>query len=108
MFGVVFTKHMFILGVKYSQKKKAECNLLNFLLGQAKMAVYPSRRRKLEGSWDCDVKIIFIRMIKSRLTIDFNFFSLMKDLGSFEKVWCVVNGLCAVKEEKLLFGGVLG
>ena len=108
MFGVVFNKHMFILGFKYSQKRKAKCQLLNFLLGQAKMAVYLSRKRKLEGSWDCDVNIIFIRMIKSRLTIDFNYYSLMKDLGSFEKVWCVSNGLCAVKEEKLLFGSILG
>lgn len=32
----------------------------------------------------------------------------MIDLGSFEKVWYVAKGLCAVKEEKLLFGNVLG
>ncbi|KAK0145749.1 Transposon TX1 uncharacterized protein [Merluccius polli] len=107
MYGVVFTKHMFILGFMYRQKQKAKCQLLNFLLGQAKMAVYLSRKRKLEESLDCDAKTILIRMIKSSLMVDFNYYSLMKDLVSFEKVWCVADCLCSVKEEKLLFAHIL-
>lgn len=71
------------------------------------MAIYLSRKRKIEGSLDCDVTTVLIRMIKSRLIIDFNYFSSMTDLVSFEKVWCGADILCSVKEEKLLFAQIL-
>lgn len=41
--------HCFLLGVRSSRQTKRRAELLNFLLGQAKMAVYMSRRRQVEG-----------------------------------------------------------
>src|SRR4029434_7885297 len=42
-FKVVFTKNCFIFGVMCMQKKKSQCQLLNFITGQAKMAIWISR-----------------------------------------------------------------
>ena len=36
--GEVFTKQLFILGFKYTRQHKNKCQLLNFVLGQAKSA----------------------------------------------------------------------
>ncbi len=64
---------MFILGFKYCQKWRVKCQLLNFVLGQAKMAIYVSRRNKIEESSDHDVNTVFVRFFKARLKIDFDF-----------------------------------
>ncbi len=37
--GFMFTKNMFILGVKYKKEWKVQCTLGNFLVGQAKLAI---------------------------------------------------------------------
>ncbi len=44
----VFTKGVFICGFKYTRQKKEKSQLLNFVLGLAKMAAYVSRRRRVE------------------------------------------------------------
>lgn len=48
VFTEVFTKGVFICGFKYAHQKKKN-QLLNFVLGQAKTAVYVSRNRRVEG-----------------------------------------------------------
>jgi len=98
---------MFILGYRYSQKKREQCQLFNFILGRAKMAVYMSRRNKVEGSTDDDAVFVFIKMLKSRIRIDFNYYSLMNDLGKFANIWCHKDVLCSIVENNLIFKSVL-
>jgi len=43
-FNEVFCPETFIFGFKYAQKKRVTYQLLNFILGQAKMAIYMSRK----------------------------------------------------------------
>ncbi len=50
---------IFVLGAKYVKKKRYDCQLLNFILGQAKLAVYTSRKNKIEQKSGQDV-VIFI------------------------------------------------
>lgn len=57
--GEVFTKQTFICGFKYTCLEKHKCQLLNFVLGQAKMAVYVSRKRKVDKGVDTDVVFVF-------------------------------------------------
>ena len=61
-FKVVFTKNCFILGVMYMQKKKSQCQLLNFITGQAKMAIWISRRNALEGVSGQDCLHVFFKI----------------------------------------------
>lgn len=65
------------------------------------MAVYMSRRNKIEGSSDIDVVCIFKKMLKARLKIDFNYYSLVSDLEKFSNIWCYKDVLCSVEEENL-------
>lgn len=48
-FNEVFTKKVFIRGFKYTRQRKQKSQLLNFILGEAKMAVFLTRRRKIDG-----------------------------------------------------------
>ncbi len=43
----MFTLVVFIFGFKYCKRQKSKGRLLNFILGQDKMAVYISRKYKI-------------------------------------------------------------
>lgn len=85
-FREVFTKQVFICGFNYSRQQKHKCQLLNFVLGTAKMAVYVSRKRKVDECVDMDVKLLLVRMIKARLVLDFSFYRANQDLEGFQAV----------------------
>ncbi len=107
MFEEVFTKEMFILGYRYSQKYRQKCQLFNFVLGQAKMAIYISRRNKVDGSLDCDASTLFVRMIKARLKVDFDFYKSTNNVEEFILIWCYKDVLCSIVDNMLCFGVVL-
>ncbi len=51
----MFTVQSFILGYRYVVKNRIKCQLLHFIVGEEKMAVYLSRRNGIEGSEGCEV-----------------------------------------------------
>jgi len=103
VFDESFSVQTFILGFKYVQKRRNECQLLNFILGKAKMAIYISRRDKIEKQIDYNVERVFTAMIKSRLVIDFRFNKAMDSLNVFEGIWCHRGALCSIIENELHF-----
>lgn len=104
MFREKFSKHLFILGLSYSQKRRVKCQLFNFVFGQAKIAIYLGRRNKIE---EFDINTVFVRMVKARLKVDFDFFSTTSNVEEFINIWCLKNVLCSVVENVLCFGTVL-
>ncbi len=56
--GEVFTPEMFIYGPKYSRSRRESHVLLNYLFGQAKMAIWLSRKSKLIDRGSTDVILI--------------------------------------------------
>lgn len=86
----------------YSPKLKLKCHVINFLVGQAKYAVYITRRNKIEKKVGQDVVLVFKNMVKSRMLIDFNFHKLMSMINVFEIQWCC-NVLCSVVNEEMVF-----
>uniref|UniRef100_A0A3Q3MAR8 Reverse transcriptase domain-containing protein n=1 Tax=Labrus bergylta TaxID=56723 RepID=A0A3Q3MAR8_9LABR len=107
-FKEFFTKQVFICGFKYTRQHKHKCQLINFVLGQAKMAVYMSRRRKVEEPDDVvDVKLLFVQMLKSRVSLDFSFYRANQDLETFQSVWTHDSVLCSVEHDQLVHGHVL-
>ncbi|TWW77695.1 hypothetical protein D4764_12G0010850 [Takifugu flavidus] len=107
LLGETFSQTIFILGFRYQKRRKAKCQLLNFFIGQAKLAIYVSRRNKIGGSLDCDLQTIFTRMVKARIKTDFNFYRATNNIEEFKSTWCLNDGLCLVEEEELVFGGLL-
>ena len=69
------------------------CQLINFILGQAKMAIYLSRRNKLENSLDVDAATLFLRMVKARLHVDFSFYRTTNNVEEFSNIWSINNVL---------------
>lgn len=102
-FNTSFSKQNYILGFFYNSKQKFKCQVINFIVGQAKYAVYITRRNKIEEKSGQDVVLVFKNMVKSRILIDFNFHKLMSTLKVFETQWCCNYALVSVENEEIVF-----
>ncbi len=94
---------LFIFGFKYVMKKRFICQFLNFVLGQAKLAIYVSRKKKVEHNLEQNLVTLFLNMVQTRILIDFKYYKHMDDLVSFEEIWCYNEALCSVVEGDLVF-----
>lgn len=65
-----FSLETFILGYKYVRKKSVVCQLLNFVLGQAKLAIFLSRKKKIEQNLNQNMVALFSNLVKSRVMVD--------------------------------------
>ncbi len=92
-FSETFSLEVFILGFKYARKRRFSCQLLNFVIGQAKLAVYMSRKKKIEHNLEQDAIVVFSNMMQARILIDFKH---MNDLDTFENIWCCNGALCCL------------
>ena len=92
--GKFISKLLFFLGFRYTRHQKHKCRLLNFVVGQAKVAVYVSRRKKVEEDFTVEPVIVCVNIMKSRILIHFNFQKATVDLDSFEPVWCLSHVFC--------------
>ncbi|MBN3308508.1 NHRF3 protein, partial [Amia calva] len=99
--GLPFTEASFIFGFKYQKSRRSIFQLSNFIFGQAKFAILKSRKNKVNGFIAQDPVHIFKHLVVSKIRVDFQFYSAMQDLDSFELLWCVNKVLCEVE------GGVL-
>lgn len=106
-FDEVFSMEIFICGFKYSKKRSHECQLFNFFLGQAKMAIYVSRKSKIEKDSDVDVILVFSLLVKSRVLVDFRYYDATNNLMMFEQRWCIKDVLCNVVNNILTFNSIL-
>ncbi len=57
--------------------------LLNFILGQVKLAIYMSRKSKLEQWCNDDVVMAFRSLLKARILIDFSYYNVMNRAGRY-------------------------
>lgn len=106
-FGTMFTKVGFILGFPYNQRQRSKCRLINFIVGQAKLSIYISRKNRVQQKGGDDVIAVFKNLVKSRITIDFLFFKQMSAIDVFEDKWCCGGALCSVLNEEIIFAPLL-
>jgi len=90
-------------GFKYSRLQKYKCQLINFIVGQAKLAIYISRRNEIEQRNGQHGVPFFKNMFKSRILVDLNYYKIMNAINVFEIEWCCDVGLCFVLNEELFF-----
>ncbi|XDV25251.1 hypothetical protein PO909_029197 [Leuciscus waleckii] len=100
--GEVFTPEMFIYGPKYSKNKRESHVLLNYLFGQAKMAIWLTRKSKLSDKGSTDVFLVLKGLIKSRINIEYSYYKLINDLESFKYRWEVKQCICEVDSDECL------
>lgn len=97
--GVTFTKTFFVFSVKYSFARRDRCSLVNFVLGQAKLAILKSRKNKILATGFINPISVFRILMVSRIKMEFAYFKMVHDLDNFERRWCIGEGVCAVTEE---------
>lgn len=71
--GEIFVPARLIFGPKYSRSKMRSHVLLNFLFGQAKMAIWLSRKSKLNNEGSTDAISILKGLIKSCISIKYSY-----------------------------------
>ncbi len=89
----VFTLELYIYGPKYKRSKREIYQLLNFNFGQAKLAVWLSRKSKIGGMGQTDVVLIYEGLMKSRLRIEFEYYRLNENIEEFKFNWAINNYL---------------
>lgn len=107
LFNVVFTERVFIMGAGYNKSNKNKWQLLNFLSGEAKMAIYVSRKNRVENREGQEAKTVWQVNLRSRLWLDFRFYKQTGDLEGFKTCWCYRNIICSVKNDELHFAQFL-
>ncbi|MGH0176011.1 UNVERIFIED_CONTAM: hypothetical protein FKN15_071632 [Acipenser sinensis] len=69
-FNLNFNITVFIFGNGYRKKTKRIDQIVNFLVGQAKLAIYKSRKNRVEGKGSEDVLSMFKILVKFDVTLD--------------------------------------
>lgn len=82
--------------------KKQNHVMLNFLFGQAKMAIWLSRKDKLNGMGSTNEVSILRGLIKSRLKVEYAYYQLVKDIETFNYTWGLNKCLCETDTDGFL------
>ncbi|TWW73398.1 Transposon TX1 uncharacterized 149 kDa protein ORF 2 [Takifugu flavidus] len=94
---------LFIFGAGYKKAARNKWQLLNFICGEAKMAIYISRKNKMAKSGDWEAASVWRCNVRSRLRWEFDFYRMINDLDKFQEIWCHENVLCTVIDNRLVF-----
>uniref|UniRef100_A0AAV2LVF1 Uncharacterized protein n=1 Tax=Knipowitschia caucasica TaxID=637954 RepID=A0AAV2LVF1_KNICA len=93
-------------GVRYSNRSRRRGRLLSFLVGQAKMAVYVSRRRMVQDQSEISPRALLVRMVQARLRLEFGLYRINGDQEGFEERWGF-REVCSVRDGELFFSAFL-
>ena len=108
--NVIWSDSAFIFGAGYKKENAKKWQLLNFVVGQAKLAIYKSRKSKIVSDGDeqgVELLPLFKALVKARIRVDFGFYLLMDNIDEFVSQWCYNDALCSVVEEQLVFSLLL-
>ncbi len=96
--GFVFNKTLFIYGCKYSRAHRQQCTVANFIIGQAKLAIWKSCRLAAEGR-NISLLKLFTALVESRIRVEHRFFQITNNLLEFEFKWCANRALLSLCED---------
>lgn len=97
--GIEFSPNVFVYGPGYSFKHRWKCCLANFIFGQAKLAIWLTRRNKILSHGSVCAKMLFKQFVSSRLRVEFAHAKLTEDVEGFRRVWAVGEAVCVCTEE---------
>ncbi len=93
-----------ILGAGCSQKQKIKWQLINFLVGQAKLAILITRINTIENVHAQEILPVFKAFVRSRIIIDLRYYRvMMNDVETFVQQGCYRHAVCNVVEGELCF-----
>ena len=100
--GEGFSLSLFIFGPRYSPKKKSVHQLMNFVSGTAKLAIWKTRKNRIRGQGSEDVVSMTTGLLAARLRVEFGFYELTGRTQEFVGMWGVKDALCSVRENSLM------
>ncbi|KAL6484037.1 hypothetical protein MHYP_G00089100 [Metynnis hypsauchen] len=100
--GILWTDSLYVFGPKYVAAYREKLCLLNFLIGQGKLAVWLTRKNKLQGSGTLDPELLLRAAVRIRLRIEYADFKTTHNLPAFHRVWGQGGVLCGTDEEGVL------
>ncbi|KAJ3612006.1 hypothetical protein NHX12_020285 [Muraenolepis orangiensis] len=89
--GEEFSFILFIFGPKYSAKKKGVHTLLNFLSGAAKMAIWLTRRNRVQGVGSGARLPVLRGLLRARLRVEYTYYHLIDNIQAFSHMWAGVR-----------------
>ena len=98
-----FSEKVLIFGAGYKKSNIVKWQLVNYLLGEAKMAVYISRRNKVEGRAGHEAPPVFLGNVRARVWLEYKFYNAIGDVDAFKQRWCYNNIICFVENDELHF-----
>ena len=67
------------------------------------MAVYVSRRNKVEDRAGHEAAAVFLCNVRARVWLEYRFHKAIGDLDAFKQRWCYNNIICVVDNDGLIF-----
>ena len=100
--NVRFSLRVFIFGLGVASADEKLILFLNYVLSEAKLAIYLSRKAKIKGKppEQCNVILYFQSLVSTRLKLEFNYYSNNANINGFVENWCV-GKMCKVNENDL-------
>ena len=93
----------------WDKRAKDKCKLVNFLFGEAKLAIYLTRRDRLQTGAAQNVVALWKCNVKARLRLEFCFHKATKKVDTFTQTWGFENALCQVSDhDELILADYLG
>ena len=94
--GFLFNQNLLVFSVRYSKERKGKCTVANFLLGQAKLAIYKTHKTEMEEGNGKDLVGVFKVMVRTRVAADFAYYKMTDELLRFNQRWCIGGVICLV------------
>ncbi|KAL6467755.1 hypothetical protein MHYP_G00234320 [Metynnis hypsauchen] len=85
---------LFLFGQKYSVSRRDKVILLNFLYGEAKLAIWCSRKNRIRGCGGTDPVLMVRGLVSGRLLLEYAYYSLTVNVDMFFAVWGVGGFIC--------------
>lgn len=92
----------FIFGPEYRAAQCKRVSLVNFLIGQATMSIWLTRRNTIKQTGSVDLESMFRGLVAGRVKIEFAYYKIISDLEEFMGIWGLGGVLCTVYQEALV------
>ncbi|KAI3362870.1 hypothetical protein L3Q82_001915 [Scortum barcoo] len=83
---MVWSETTFIFGAGYKKENAKKCQL-NFVVGQAKLSIYESRKKHFEDASGDELLPMFVSLVKARVRVDFRAATMSAGAG-LERLTC--------------------
>ena len=94
--GFLFNQNLLVFSVRYSKERKGKFTLANFLLGQAKLAIYKTHKTEKEEGKGKDLVGVFKVMVRTRVAADFAYYKMTDEFLCFNQRGCIDGVICLV------------